>query len=127
AFSIRSAHTHGVGMESASGRFLIGDIRDVSLQDVLAGVSVSIAVLLTLWMFGKEILSYCFDPVLAEVSGVPAGFVHYLLIVLLAVMILVAMKLAGALLAPAFIVLPGATALAVSARLRTVVLLAVGG
>jgi ABC-type Mn2+/Zn2+ transport system permease subunit len=127
AFSIRAHQVHGVGAESGWDQFLIGRSIAFSAPAVIAGVCASAGVLLAVAMLSKEILAYCFDPVLAEVSGVPAGFVHYLLIVLLAVMILVAMRLAGALLAPAFVVLPGATALAISARLRTVMILAIAG
>jgi len=86
---------------------------------MLVGVAVSMAVIATLIAFGKQILLYCFDPTLAQVTGVPVAAIHYLLILLLAVVIAIGMRLAGNLLIPALLVLPGATAMAVSRRLST--------
>lgn len=105
--------------------YLLGSVGNVSRAAMLAGVIVSLGVLLVLAGLSRQILLYCFDPTLAEVTGVPTGFIHYLLIVLLALMIVVGMRLAGNLLVPALLVLPGATALAVSVRLRTVVAIAI--
>ncbi len=53
------------------------------------------AVVVTLLMLGKEIVSYCLDPVMAQASGVRAGFVHYLLLMLVALMIVLGMRLMG--------------------------------
>jgi ABC-type Mn2+/Zn2+ transport system permease subunit len=39
----------------------------------MATVFVSVAVLVTLAALGKEILSYCFDPQMAQASGVRVG------------------------------------------------------
>ena len=85
-----------------------------------SAVCVSAAVVLTLAVLGKEILFCCMDPDLAEVSGVRARFVHYLLILMLALVIVMGMRLAGVLLVTALLVLPGATALSVSQKLKTV-------
>jgi ABC-type Mn2+/Zn2+ transport system permease subunit len=90
-----------------------------------AALCVSAAVVITLAALAKEILVYCMDPELAEVSGVRAGFVHYLLMFLLALVIVMGMQLTGALLITALLVLPGATALLISRRLATVLTLAV--
>jgi ABC-type Mn2+/Zn2+ transport system permease subunit len=86
-----------------------------------SGVAVSLAVVVTLLALAKEILFYCMDPHLAEVSGVRAGFVHYLLMLMLALVIVVGMRLAGYLLVTALLVLPGATALVAARRLKVVV------
>src|SRR5256885_12683836 len=63
------------------------------------------------------------DPDLAEVSGVRAVFVHYLLMLMLALIIVVGMRLAGFLLVTALLVLPGATALVVSRKLGVVIVI----
>jgi ABC-type Mn2+/Zn2+ transport system permease subunit len=100
-------------------------VQNLSPAVMAAGVCVAAAVVITLAALAKEILVYCMDPELAEVSGVRAGFVHYLLMLLLALVIVMGMQLTGALLITALLVLPGATALLLSRRLATVLALAV--
>ena len=68
----------------------------------------------------KEILAYCLDPLLAEVSGVRVAMVHHLLIGLVAITTLVGMQIVGTLLITALLVLPAATAQLVSKRLSIV-------
>jgi manganese/iron transport system permease protein len=65
----------------------------------------------------KEILYYCFDPAMAEASGVRAGFIHYLLMLLVAATIIIGARVVGTVLVTALLVLPGATALTLSRRL----------
>jgi ABC-type Mn2+/Zn2+ transport system permease subunit len=100
-------------------------VQNLSRPAMLSGVCVSLAVVITLVALGKEILFYCMDPDLAEVSGVRAGFVHYLLMLLLAMVIVVGMRLTGYLLITALLVLPGATALVLSQRIAAVVVISV--
>lgn len=111
--------------------FLIGDPRTISGDHALAGVLLMLVVLGTVAALRKEIMAYCFDPVLAGVSGVPVALVHYTLLVLIAVLVMAAMKFMGALLVTALLVLPGATALQLTRRTMavalTALLLNVGG
>ncbi|CAA9395340.1 MAG: hypothetical protein AVDCRST_MAG64-1406, partial [uncultured Phycisphaerae bacterium] len=67
-----------------------------------------------------------FDPATAEASGVHAGFVHYLLILLVTATIVIGSRVVGSILVTALLVLPGATSLAVSRRLSVAVGGAVG-
>jgi manganese/iron transport system permease protein len=83
-------------------------------------------VVATVLLLAKEIVYYCFDPAMAEASGVRSSFIHYLLILLVALTIVVGALVAGSLLVTALLVLPGATALLLSDRLRTTVALSVG-
>lgn len=99
--------------------YIVGDMRTLTPGAALAAACVSAAVLLTAGMLRKEIIYYCFDPTMARVSGVPAGFVHYLLIFLLTAMIVVGMRIVGSLLVMALLVLPGATALLLTRRMAT--------
>lgn len=100
--------------------YLLGEVQNLSTPAMVSGVCISLAVILTLCFLGKEILFYCLDPDLAEVSGVPARFLHYLLMIMLALVIVVGMRLAGQLLVTALLVLPGATALTLSRDFKVV-------
>lgn len=112
------------GASSGWEMYLLGDLRAVTPGAAMRAVGIAAAVIIALALMSKEILFYCLDPELAELSGVRAGFVHYVLMLMLALVIVVGMQLAGYLLVTALLVLPGATALSVSKRLRTVLIVA---
>lgn len=104
---------------------VFGQMRPVSGVFTAAAVAICGCVILSLWLLSKEILAYSFDPMMAQVSGVNAGLVHYLMIVLLTVMVLVGIRVLGSVLVMAMLVLPGATALAISRRLGWVLAISV--
>jgi iron/zinc/copper transport system permease protein len=123
ALSIYQRYGHGAPDWE---RYLLGNISMVSGRSAAAAVFVSSAMVFALIALRKEILLYSFDPTLAAVSGVRAGFIHYLLMVMLAGVIVIGMGLAGNLLVPAMLILPGAAAMGLSRRLGVVVGLSIG-
>jgi len=82
-------------------------------------------VIVIIAVLAKEILAYCFDPTTAYTSGVRAGFIHYLLMVLIALVIVIGMRVAGSVLVTALLVLPGVTAMLLSRKLATVLTIAI--
>jgi manganese/iron transport system permease protein len=94
---------------------------DVSWQFSVGAALVCVAVIAVVALLGKEIVYYCFDPALAEASGVPARTIHYLLMLLVALTIVIGVRVAGNVLVAALLVLPGAAAMQLSSRLRTVI------
>jgi ABC-type Mn2+/Zn2+ transport system permease subunit len=111
-------HADPVGFDD----FLFGQqMATLSGQYAMGAIMLSGAILVTLGALRKEILYYCFDPVMAEASGVRAGFVHYVLMLLVALTIVLGVRVAGSVLVTALLVLPGATAFIISDRLRGVV------
>jgi ABC-type Mn2+/Zn2+ transport system permease subunit len=115
---------HAASPQSWEG-YLFGSVESVSSEMMLAGVAVSAAVIFAVAALFKEILFYAFDPLMARVSGVRIGWIHYLLMMLLALVIVIGMRILGNFLIPALLVLPGATALLLSRRLRTVMSISV--
>lgn len=101
--------------------FLFGHMADVSLPFAAAAAVLCAGVVAAIAMLTKEVVSYCFDPTAAEASGVRVGFIHYLLLVLIALTIVIGVRVAGSVLVPALLVLPGATALLVGGGLRRAV------
>lgn len=97
----------------------------VSMEYTLCAVGIALAVVVVMASLRKEILAYCLDPTLAEVSGVRAGVIHYLLIGLIAIATIIGMQVVGTLLVTALLVLPGATAQVLSRRLTTVIGIAI--
>ena len=98
---------------------LFGDARAIGTPYAALAIAVSLAVLLTVAALGKEIVAYCFDPQLAETSGVRGAFIHYLLMVLLAAVIVAGVRVVGSVLMTALLVLPGASAALLGERLKT--------
>lgn len=102
-----------------------GQPATVTPQFALAATCVALAVAVAMIALRKEILAYCLDPLLAEVSGVRAGMVHHLLIGLVAITTIVGMQVVGSLLITALLVLPAATAQLISKRLPIVTMASV--
>jgi ABC-type Mn2+/Zn2+ transport system permease subunit len=93
--------------------------------EMAGAVLMCITVLAVMAMMRKEIVAFCFDAQMAEVSGVRVGIVHYVMILLVASTIVLGMRLMGSLLVAALLVLPGAIGLQVSRRMSAVIAAAV--
>jgi ABC-type Mn2+/Zn2+ transport system permease subunit len=90
--------------------FLFGDMLAVSWRDFILSGVVSILVFTLLWWFRRPMLFWCFDETASVAAGVPGRKMHFLLMLMLALVTVTAMKLAGVILATAMLVLPGAAA-----------------
>ncbi len=105
----------------AFGQYLgFEPMRALPVSHAVLAVVVCVAVISTVWLLGKELLFYCTDPAQAEVSGVRVGFIHYLLLLLLAITIIVSLRLMGSVLVIALLILPGATAMLIGRTMRGV-------
>lgn len=104
---------------------LFGSILNVGIEDAGRAGVVAVAGLIALWWGRRGVLFWAFDEPSAIAFGVRTTAAKYLVLTLLAVATVAAMKLAGVVLATALLVLPGATALQLSARLWRVVGLSV--
>src|SRR5690606_30131685 len=103
----------------------LGNLLSITPAYSLAAFGTCAAVVTTVAVLWKEIVSYCFDPHGAHVGGVRAGMVHFVLMLLVAVTIIIGMYVAGALLITALIVLPGAIALLLGRQMKIVMTVAV--
>jgi manganese/iron transport system permease protein len=103
--------------------FMFGDVLGVSAQDLwLTGILGAI-VLLTIVALYKEFLVLAFDPILARTLRLPSGFLHYLLLILIALAIVVSLQTVGVALMVAMLVTPAATAYLLTQRLSTMMIL----
>lgn len=109
---------HGGRTPAGFEEYLFGRPANLTLPFALGAAFVCAAVVGVVALLGKEIVYYCFDPAMAEASGVRGGFIHYLLILLVTLTIVVGARVAGSILVTALLVLPGATALLLSDQLR---------
>ena len=97
--------------------FLFGSLLNIGWAG-LALLSLALAaVLFMLTALNKELLFYAFDARLAEISGVRAGMIHYVFIMLLVVTVTISARVVGIVLVSASLIVPGAVALRVCKRL----------
>jgi len=90
--------------------FLFGDILAVSVRDIAiiyAGGAVVLAVLVWLW---RPLFAATVNRELAQAEGLDPGRTELVLMVLMAMVIALALKLVGALLITALLIIPAATA-----------------
>jgi manganese/iron transport system permease protein len=112
------SNVHNGAVPAGWDTFLFGDMQQVTARFAIPAAVACLAAVAVVAMLGKELLYYCFDPAMAEASGVRAGFVHYLLILLVTLMIIIGARVVGPLLVTALLILPGATGLLLSSRFR---------
>ena len=119
----------GVAMLSLRGKysidlahFLFGNLLGVSSGDLLLTAVLGAAVLVLIFLFYKEFLVMSFDPVLAETLRLPTRFLNYLLLILIAVTIVVALQVVGVALMLAILVTPAATASFLTRRLPSMMI-----
>ena len=89
---------------------LLGDVlaiqgRDLVIIAVMGALVVGVVALLY-----KELVLLTFDPVQAEVLGLPVGWLHELLLALMAITVVISIQAVGIVLVVAMIITPAATA-----------------
>jgi ABC-type Mn2+/Zn2+ transport system permease subunit len=104
--------------------YLFGSILAVSEQDVWISLGLGGAALLVVALFFKELLFVVFDPEMAEVTGVPADKIYFLLVSLIAVTVVLSIKVVGIVLVSALIVTPAAAAYQLTEDFRRMMKLA---
>ena len=105
--------------------YLFGSILSVSAADLWIIGAFAAAVLLLLWLYGKDLLFVIFDPEAAAVSGLSAQRLYFLLVTLVTATIVVSIKIVGIVLVSALLITPAAAASQLSERFGRILLLAV--
>ncbi len=110
---------------------LFGNILDTDWPKASLAIAVVIAILAVVWCIRRQLIFWAFDEPVVDAYGLNSKRITNTFLVILAVAIVMAMQIAGVVLAAAMLVLPGAGALNLSSKLRSVfvysVLIAVGG
>jgi zinc transport system permease protein len=105
--------------------YLFGSILAVTSTDIYVIAIYCGVVLLCIWAFFPHLLHASFEEDVAKVTGVPVGFLHYMLLILVALAIVASIKLVGIVLVSAMLVLPAATANQIARTYRRVLILSV--
>ncbi len=104
---------------------LFGNILGVTQAQLLLFSAVAVGVIVALMALHKELELTSFDPLHAQVIGINADRLRYVLLVLVALAVVGAVQLVGVVLTSALLIVPPATAALLAKRLPLVMLLAV--
>ena len=113
------------GMNSDLNSYLFGSILAMSKEDVALSASLSVAVLILYAFFYEKLFAVTFDESFARATGIRVGLYNALLAVLTAVVVVLGMRMMGALLISSLIVFPALTAMRLFKSFRGVVVCAV--
>jgi ABC-type Mn2+/Zn2+ transport system permease subunit len=89
---------------------LFGNLLGVTSSDLWLSASLAVLVLGAVVALHKELLIITFDPLLASTLRLPAGVLHYLLLILMAAVIVISIQAVGVALVLAMLVTPAAAA-----------------
>jgi manganese/iron transport system permease protein len=104
-------------------QLLFGRVLTISTRDVVEIAIVSVAVLITLCLLRKELWLRAFDPVGAAALGYPTMAIDMALNLLIALVVVAAVRAVGTALVVALLTTPAATARIVSSRIITMMVL----
>ena len=93
---------------------LFGQILAVSPSDVAVISTLFVVVLITLFIFFKQILFYSFDPIGAQVTDLNVTFLNYLFLIILSLSIVSSLQTVGIVLVLSMLLIPAAAAKLVS-------------
>ena len=91
--------------------YLFGSVSAVSLTDLYTIIAISVIVIAMIILFYKELVTLSFDEDHASISGIHAKRIHFLFIILTALVIAATMRIVGVLLVSALMTLPVAAAM----------------
>jgi len=102
--------------------YLFGSVSAVSKGDFLSILLIAIVVVTVIFLFYKELITLSFDEEHATVSGIHAKRIHFLFIVLTALVIAASIRIVGVLLVSALMTLPVAAALRFAKSFKQLIL-----
>jgi ABC-type Mn2+/Zn2+ transport system permease subunit len=105
---------------------IFGNILGISDPDILQVLIISAFTLLALALKWRDLMLFCFDPNQARSLGLRAGFLNFLLLILLSATAVAALQAVGACLVVAMLVTPGATAYLLTDRFGKMLWLSAG-
>jgi ABC-type Mn2+/Zn2+ transport system permease subunit len=111
-FLMSRQRSYAVDLQS----FLFGDILGVGKSDLWLILALGVVVGITIVVLFRALLYTTFDPVVAQASGIHAASIEYVLLVMLALTIVVALQAVGIVLVAALLVTPAAAAYQLTSR-----------
>ncbi len=105
--------------------YLFGSVSAVSRQDFYVIVIIAVVVFVFLLFFFKELFVLSFDEEYAKASGLPAKWVHFLFMIVVALVIAGSMRIVGILLVSSMMTLPVAAAMRIARGFKQTIILSI--
>lgn len=105
--------------------YLFGNILSITQQELLFVIIGSIIILSVIILFYQEFMAISFNPEQAKISGIPVTILDILFSIITALTVLMSIKLAGALLVSALIILPASSSLQLAKSFQNTMLFAI--
>lgn len=105
--------------------YLFGSVSAVSREDLLIVVAIAIVVLAFIVIFFKELFVLSFDDEYAKASGLPAKWIHFMFMIVTALVIVGSMRIVGILLVSSLMTIPVAAAMRVSKSFKQTITLSI--
>lgn len=105
--------------------YLFGSVSAVSRMDLWIILFISIAVITLILVLYKELFLLSFDEEYAKVSGISAGSIHFIFIIMVALVIAASMRIIGILLVSSLMTLPVAASIRIAKGFKQTLLLSV--
>lgn len=105
--------------------YLFGSVSAVGRSDLWVITIISVIVVFTVIILYKELFLLSFDEEHAKTSGIPAKVIHFIFIVLVALVIAISMRIVGVLLVSALMTLPVAAALKMAKSFKQTIIMSI--
>ncbi len=113
---------HGVNINILG--YLFGNILTITASEMWFSVLFSCIVMLVVVYYYWDLFATTFDNEYAEAAGINTRFINNLLMILTAIVVVVSIRLVGAMLVSALMIFPASTALRLTNKFRTTILVA---
>jgi zinc transport system permease protein len=105
--------------------YLFGSVSAVSRTDLLVIFIISIVVIFAIIMLYKELFLLSFDEEHAKASGIPAKTIHFIFIIMVALVIAASMRIVGILLVSSLMTLPVAASIRIAKGFKQTIFLSI--
>ncbi len=109
------------GMNTDISNYMFGSILALNKSDVYISVAAAVTVLLCYILFYRKIFTVSFDDGFAYATGVKVGFYNSLTAILTAVVVVIGMRIMGALLISSIITFPALSSMRICKKYKSVV------
>ena len=107
------------------GHILFGNVLGIADSDIWQTVIIGVITLVTLAIWRKDLVLFCFDATHARTIGLNTTFLYYMLLSLLSLTAVAGLQTVGIILVVAMLITPGATAYLLSDRFDQMALIAI--
>ncbi|HLR41059.1 MAG TPA: metal ABC transporter permease [Virgibacillus sp.] len=113
------------GFNTELFNYLFGSVSAVSQKDFYTIIAISVVILISIGLFYKELVTLSFDEEHATVSGIHSKQIHFMFIVLTALVIAASIRIVGVLLVSALMTLPVAASMRLARGFKQMIFLSI--